>query len=262
MVPTASLDAWRAAGRTFSVGPHRLFYRQEGAGTPLLLIHGFPTASWDWSRVWPALAQRFGLVAMDMLGFGFSTKPRRHRYSIFEQADLHEALLEHLGIRRVHILAHDYGDTVAQELLARHAERRRGPGFSATGGDGSARVEVASVCFLNGGLYPEATHPRPIQKLLAGPLGPLASMFLSQPRFITEFSAIFGPCTRPGAAELADYWRLRRRRPHRPPADPLHQGAPRLPRALGRGTRPHVRAAALRLWAGGPGLGRRRGRAV
>lgn len=208
MVPTASLDAWRAAGRTFSAGPHRLFYRQEGAGPPLLLIHGFPTASWDWSRVWPALAHRFQLVAMDMLGFGFSAKPRRHRYSIFEQADLHEALLAHLGIPRVHILAHDYGDTVAQELLARHAERRPSPRFSTPGSDGSGRVEVASVCFLNGGLFPEATHPRPIQNLLASPLGPLVSRFVSQQRFAAEFTAIFGPRTRPGAAELAEFWRL------------------------------------------------------
>ena len=171
MESAQSLDAWQAAGSTFSAGSHRLFYRQEGAGPPLLLIHGFPTASWDWNRLWPALARRFRVVAMDMLGFGFSAKPRRHRYSIFEQADLHEALLAQLGVRRVHILAHDYGDTVAQELLARHAERRRGPEFSAPGRDGATRVEVASVCFLNGGLFPEAHHPRPIQKMLASPLG-------------------------------------------------------------------------------------------
>jgi len=208
MGPTASLDAWRAAGSTFTAGPHRLFFRQQGAGTALLLIHGFPTASWDWSRVWPALGQRFRLVAMDMLGFGFSAKPRGHDYSIFEQADLHEALLAQLGIRRVHILAHDYGDTVAQELLARHAERRRSSWFARPELEGAGRVEVASVCFLNGGLFPEANRPLRIQKLLASPLGALASRFISQETFSEQFAAIFGPHTRPTAAELEDFWRL------------------------------------------------------
>lgn len=42
-----------------------------------------------------------------------------HTYSIIEQADIVEALLSHLRIKDVHIIAHDYGDTVAQELIAR-----------------------------------------------------------------------------------------------------------------------------------------------
>src|SRR5690606_24530368 len=112
----SSLDAWRAARRSFSHGGHSLAYWEDGAGEPLLLIHGFPTASWDWSRIWSGLARRFRLIAMDMLGFGFSEKPRPHPYSIFEQADLHEALLAKLGSGACHVLAHDYGDTVAQEL--------------------------------------------------------------------------------------------------------------------------------------------------
>ncbi len=208
MEAAQGLDAWERGGARFDAGGHSLFWRQAGDGPPLLLIHGFPTASWDWHRVWPALAARFRVIAMDMLGFGFSAKPRGHDYSIFEQADLHEVLLAGLGIQRVHILAHDYGDTVAQELLARHAERRRSPEFSRPHPIGATRVEVASVCFLNGGLFPEAHHARPIQKVLAGPAGALASRFLTEQRFVTEFAAIFGPLTRPDAAALAGYWRL------------------------------------------------------
>jgi len=202
MESTHSLDAWRASGSTFEAGRHSLFWRQGGEGPPLLLIHGFPTASWDWHRVWQPLAQRFRVIAMDMLGFGFSAKPRGHGYSIFEQADLHEALLAQLGVTRVHVLAHDYGDTVAQELLARHAERRHAPGAA------RSRVEVTSVCFLNGGLFPEAHHPRPIQKLLASPLGALASRFITEESFAAQLAAIFGPRTQPSAAELRDFWRL------------------------------------------------------
>ncbi|WP_227538139.1 alpha/beta fold hydrolase [Marinobacter vulgaris] len=85
----------------------------------ILLIHGFPTASWDWHKIWPALRQAHRVVAMDMLGFGFSEKPASHRYSIHQQADIVEGVVRQLGLDRFHVLAHDYGDTVAQELLAR-----------------------------------------------------------------------------------------------------------------------------------------------
>jgi pimeloyl-ACP methyl ester carboxylesterase len=196
---TANLDAWRAAQRSFSHAGHDLAYWEEGSGETLLLIHGFPTASWDWAPIWPALAQRFRLVAMDMLGFGFSAKPRPHVYSILEQADLYEALLAKLGIRRCHVLAHDYGDTVAQELLARFEERRA---------SGAPSVLLRSICFLNGGLFPESHHPRPVQVALAGPNGAAISALLDETRFSQGFGEVFGPDTQPSAAELADFWQL------------------------------------------------------
>lgn len=199
MEPTTSLDAWHAAAQSFEHAGRRFAWWEGGAGPALLLVHGFPTASWDWARVWPALARRFRLVALDMLGFGFSAKPRRHVYSIFEQADAQEALLAHLGVSRAHVLAHDYGVTVAQELLARHEERRT------RGGQGLA---LASICFLNGGLFPETHRAMAIQKLLASPLGPLLSLLTTERRFAQGFPAVFGPRTKPSAAELADFWRL------------------------------------------------------
>lgn len=200
--PGAALRAWREAGRTTSFRGHAVFYRDEGDGPPLLCIHGFPTASWDWHAVWPALVARHRLVAPDMLGFGFSAKPRGHDYTIAEQADLHEAVLRELGVERVHVLAHDYGDTVAQELLARREERR------GTERPDPAGFELASVCFLNGGLFPEAHRARPVQTLLAGPLGPLLARLMSERRFRAGFAAIFGPDTQPSDAELADFWHL------------------------------------------------------
>ncbi len=199
--PAESLDAWRASGRRFEHAGRSCFYQEGGSGPPLLLIHGFPTSSWDWHRVWPRLAQRFRLIAPDMLGFGFSPKPRRHTYSMFEQADLHEALLARLGVSRVHLLAHDYGDTVAQELLARHEERR-------ARGDGAGAPFLESAVFLNGGLFPEQHRPRRIQVLLAGPFGPLLSLLSSRRGFGASLSQVFGPHTRPSEAELDDFWRL------------------------------------------------------
>ncbi|MGH8482102.1 MAG: alpha/beta fold hydrolase, partial [Nevskiaceae bacterium] len=108
--------------------------------------------------------------------------------------------LAHLGVRRIHILAHDYGDTVAQELLARHLERGAG-----------AVPQVESCVLLNGGLFPETHRPRTIQKLLLTPLGPLLSRLMNRRGFNRSFSAIFGAGTRPSAEELAQFWDIIRR---------------------------------------------------
>ena len=116
---------WRKRGKSFFYKNHYIFYMDEGSGKALLCVHGFPTSSWDWHLVWPGLIEKFRVVAPDMIGFGFSDKPFDYSYSILDQATLHEELLQSLGIDQIDILAHDYGDTVTQELLARFEERKR-----------------------------------------------------------------------------------------------------------------------------------------
>lgn len=163
------------------------------------MIHGFPTASWDWHKLWHELGRRFDVVAPDMLGFGFSDKPRDYDYSLVDQATLHEALLAELGISSVHILAHDYGDSVAQELLARHAERGR---------SGATGLEIRSVCLLNGGIIPGTHRPLLIQKALMSPIGGLLASFLSERTLRRSFRRICGPRTRPTDEEIRDIWSL------------------------------------------------------
>ncbi|NXO54569.1 MEST protein, partial [Aramus guarauna] len=97
-----------------------------GSSDVVVLLHGFPTSSYDWCKIWEGLTQRFHrVIALDFVGFGFSDKPRPHHYSIFEQASIVEGLVRHLGLRhqRINLLSHDYGDTVAQELLHRKKGR-------------------------------------------------------------------------------------------------------------------------------------------
>jgi pimeloyl-ACP methyl ester carboxylesterase len=194
---TLSPAAWRATGQSFAWRGHRIFYREQGDGEPLLLLHGFPTSSWDWRHVWDELARTYRVVALDYLGFGFSDKPPDGAYSVFAYADQAEALLARLGIPRVHVLAHDLGDTVAQELLARDRERRDGR-------DGFA--ELISVCLLNGGIFPEIHRPRPIQKLLDSPIGFAVARLTNRRRFGRGLAAVFGPHTQPSAAELDGFW--------------------------------------------------------
>ncbi|MDX1570560.1 MAG: alpha/beta hydrolase [Xanthomonadales bacterium] len=188
------LQAWHAAGDWFDFRGWRIFCRADGSNDPpLLLIHGFPTASWDWHAVWEQLAGEYRLITLDLLGFGFSAKPRGHAYSIFEQADLIEALLDRCGVSRVDVVAHDYGVTVVQELLARHNE-------------GQLPVQLESICFLNGGLIPGAHRPLLIQKLLAGPLGPLLARLVTKAAFRRNFDRILA--RDPGSAEIDRLWTL------------------------------------------------------
>ena len=141
--------------------------------------------------MWPALSEKHELFALDMLGFGASAKPRRFKYSIAASADQWVALAEATGISEVAILAHDYGNTVAQELLARQREGKLG-------------FRITSVAFLNGGLFPEATHPLRIQRLLAGPLGPLLVRLTRERTFIASLQRI---CARPWPeGELSEAW--------------------------------------------------------
>lgn len=193
------LSQWRAAGRGFQHGGRSIFYRDEGTGPAMLCLHGYPTASWDWHRVWPRLVQSYRLIAVDMLGFGFSDKPRDDAYTIAGQAALHEQLLASLGVDQVHVLAHDYGGTVTQELIARQLERRQ---------RGEQGLQLHTVSLLNGGLFPESHRARPIQTLLRSPLGPLLVRLLDERAFRRSFRAIFGADTQPDDAELSRCWAL------------------------------------------------------
>jgi pimeloyl-ACP methyl ester carboxylesterase len=193
-LPGIALADWRSAGQDFSFNGHAIRYWTAGQGAPLLLIHGFPTASWDWHYLWRALAEQYQVIACDMLGFGDSAKPRGHAYSLLQQADLQQALLAHLGVSEpVHVLAHDYGDSVAQELLARDRE---------------GRIQLASCVFLNGGLFPETHHPVLVQKLLLSPIGPLIGRLFSRQKLAQSFARVFGPHTQPSDGELEDFWSL------------------------------------------------------
>ncbi|CAM1328065.1 MEST (predicted), partial [Pycnogonum litorale] len=101
----------------------------------------------------PKLKDKFkSVVLLDFIGFGFSDKPRDFEYSIKAQADIVQSLLSRLNCRSVHVISHDYGDTVAQELLARQIE------------DKSSQPKIKSLCLLNGGIFPETNKPFLFQK--------------------------------------------------------------------------------------------------
>jgi pimeloyl-ACP methyl ester carboxylesterase len=186
-------EQWQAGGDWLNLPEGRLFVRAEGTGEALLLIHGFPTSSWDWAALWPKLRERYFVIAFDLLGFGRSDKPRLGDYRIHRQADRAEAVLRHFGVTGYAVLAHDLGDTVVQELIARRA-------------DGRAAPSLRAAVLLNGGLFPETHRPLLLQRLLLSPLGPLVARCSAYPRFARSLRRI---CVRPWPeAELREHWRL------------------------------------------------------
>lgn len=186
---------WRNSAREFEYRGMPVACWQAGSGPTLALIHGFPTSSWDWHRLWAPLAGKYSLLAVDMLGFGLSAKPAAYHYSIFDQADLWQAVLAEHAPGETCLLAHDYGDTVAQELLARANE-------------GALPLQIHKVCLLNGGIFPEAQRPLPIQRLLASPLRAVAGRLITRASFDRSMQKIFGAATQPTREDLDVLWQL------------------------------------------------------
>lgn len=90
-----------------------------GSPESVVLLHSFPTCSYDWYKIWNDLMLRFHqVIDLNFLDFGFSNKPRPYHLSVLEQARIVDALLWHLGLQngRVNLLSHDYGDIIAQRL--------------------------------------------------------------------------------------------------------------------------------------------------
>ncbi len=192
------IDAWWAGGEHIALtigGQQReVFVRRAGAGPAITLLHGFPSSSHDWAKIAPALAQGHALLMCDFLGFGASDKPRKHDYSLHEQADLVEALWAREGVAATVLVAHDYAVSVAQELLARRAE-------------GALAVDLRALTLLNGGLYPDLHRPQPTQTALLDPeYGPKIGELMTEELFVQGLRPTFAPQFE-AEGDSAEIWR-------------------------------------------------------
>ena len=94
-------------------------YQEAGddSAVPLLLIHGFASSNLVWSKVLLPLAEAgFRVIAPDLLGYGYSGKPRELDYTIASQARMITGLLKKLGIARVCLVGSSYGGAVAATI--------------------------------------------------------------------------------------------------------------------------------------------------
>ena len=192
---SAALIAWREGGSFRHWRGHRVFYKVAGGGPVLLLVHGYPVGSYDWHTVWDMLAAHYTVIAPDMLGFGFSDKPHDAGYGLSLHADLYEHLLAMLGIKRFHVMAHDLGVSIVQEMLARRERFHDMP-------------HIDSIVMLNGAVCPDAYRPRFIQRLLASPLGEFIGPRVPKGAFESTLKGLFGTNSPPGRELVDDFWSL------------------------------------------------------
>jgi cis-3-alkyl-4-acyloxetan-2-one decarboxylase len=102
---------------------HRLHYLDEGAGPPLLMLHGNPTWSFYYRDLVRGLRSRYRCVAPDHLGFGLSDKPADWSYTIAAHADNLAELVERLDLRDATLVTHDWGGPIGYLAAVRWPER-------------------------------------------------------------------------------------------------------------------------------------------
>jgi pimeloyl-ACP methyl ester carboxylesterase len=186
------LTNWKSEGEFITYGPfkHRLFVKQLGnskapSQKTLLLIHGFPESSYSYHAIVEGMQQTFDrIILFDMLGYGLSDKPSEgYTYSLFEQADTVFHVWKHFGIKGGHIIAHDMGDSVLTEIVARH-ENDQLPAWFSEG--------IQSLTFTNGSMVLGLADLRVTQKILLSSQGKLANKLISFKVFQLQIRSAHG----------------------------------------------------------------------
>jgi pimeloyl-ACP methyl ester carboxylesterase len=171
---------------------HRIAFRRRGEGPTILLLHGFPTWSYDYAEVASDLARDHDVITLDFLGYGASDKPNPYEYSVAESADIVEDLVAHLEVKSARLVIHDYGGIVGQELVDRANKGRLG-------------FAIDSIVLLNCGIVYSAYRPTRLQKLLIMPVvGKLLAGRVSAARVRSALDAVRG--SRLTDAEFDDLW--------------------------------------------------------
>jgi pimeloyl-ACP methyl ester carboxylesterase len=193
---TPRVEEWRRRGAAEEVDGHRIHvYGRDGREPVLLLLHGFPSSSYDW-RLLLEEETEHAVLAFDCLGFGLSDKPRGHDYTLAEQADIAEELLRRGAPEAsVCIVGHDMGTSVATELMARDLE-------------GALQADVRSALLFNGSMIQGAASPTIAQRLLRGPFGAALARASSERFFRQQFGSIFSEDHPLSDEEAADQWSL------------------------------------------------------
>jgi pimeloyl-ACP methyl ester carboxylesterase len=196
MTLTKRVREWQRRGESVDFRGNAIHvYRQPGAGPLLLLLHGFPSSSYDW-RLLLEEEPRRNVLAFDFLGFGLSDKPREHDYSLFWQADLTEEMVRRYAPDRpVFVLAHDMGTSVANELMARDLEAR-------------LTMRIAGILLFNGSMVLEKASPTPAQRILRSRLGSLFAKLSSERVFRHQLGSVFSDAHPLTDREGADQWSL------------------------------------------------------
>lgn len=196
-----SMHAWQAQGefqqvKVDGLGTHQLFVIDTGASDKpvMCILHGYPTSTYDYWKALPLLAEKYRVIMHDHLGFGLSDKPVDYNYQLMDQASIALKLWKQLGISKCHILAHDYGSSVATEIIHRYNNQ-------------SLELNIQQVTLCNGSMHIELSKLRPIQKLLKNKfIGPLVARLASKETMNRNFKKIYSDASKVDSDELDTIW--------------------------------------------------------
>ncbi len=198
MSAEADVKEWEARGQYLSAGDHQLWVLDvpainERGLDPLLVLHGYPTCSYDARLILDDLRAERRVVMIDFVGFGLSDKPDM-RYSIRMHADHVEAIARTLDLKRVAMFTHDMGDSVGGELLARSL-------------DGALAFDVSRRVLTNGSIYIDMAHLSTGQQLLlAADDAPIE--IVTAETFIPSIEHTFSEHSKVDPEELEAQWLL------------------------------------------------------
>ena len=162
----------------------------------MVILHGYPTSSYDYYKVLPELSKNYRVILHDHLGFGFSDKPKDMYYSLIEQADMALELWRQLGLKKIYLFAHDYGTSVATEIIARHNANE-------------LDIEIEQLIISNGSIHIELSQLRTIQKLLKHKfLGKYVAKLTNFKIFKKNMKNIYFDTSKVTDNELKEMWTL------------------------------------------------------
>jgi pimeloyl-ACP methyl ester carboxylesterase len=189
-----TIQEWKDKGQFISINKHSLFVIDTGnAKETLVILHGYPTSTYDYYKVLPELSKHYRVILHDHLGFGFSDKPLDYSYSLKDQATNALEIWNHLGLKKVTLLAHDYGTSVATEIVARH-------------NNNEIDLDIDKLILCNGSMHIELSQLRTIQKLLKGRFGKYVAKLTNYFIFSKNLQNVYFDKTKVTKEELQQMW--------------------------------------------------------
>ncbi|MBI5366832.1 MAG: alpha/beta hydrolase [Planctomycetes bacterium] len=124
--PSPVRARWLAAGleKVVPVGTLDVHYLEQGSGPAVVLLHGYGGSAYDWRhQLAPLAAAGFRVLAPDLKGAGYTSRPEDGHYSAEDQADLVAEFMTAIGVPRAHLVGNSYGGGVALVAALKYAPR-------------------------------------------------------------------------------------------------------------------------------------------
>ena len=194
-------NEWKSKGDFIQVNNNRLFVIDTNNDSnktqkSMVILHGYPTSSFDYYKIVPEISKHYRVIIHDHLGFGFSDKPKDVDYSLVKQADIALELWRQLDLKNIHLVAHDYGTSVATEIIARYNANE-------------LDIKIEKLILTNGSIHIELSQLRTIQKLLKHKFfGKYVAKLTNFPIFRKNMKNIYFDSSKVTDNELKEMWKL------------------------------------------------------